>query len=97
MEPSGRARRRTGGISRKERRMAEVTYHVVQHDGGWTYKVGEVFAETFKTREQAEVAARRAAAEQRLSNEPAEIEYEDERGEWHEEHSDGDPPDTKVD
>lgn len=77
--------------------MAEVTYHVVQHDGGWTYKVGDVFAETYKTREQAEVAARRAAAEQRSSNDPAEIEYEDADGEWHEEHSEGDPPDTKVD
>lgn len=77
--------------------MPEVHYHVVPHDGGWTYKVGDVFAETYKTREAAEVAAKRAAAEQRSSNEPAEIEYEDEKGEWHAEHSDGMPPKTDVD
>jgi hypothetical protein len=77
--------------------MVEVHYHVVQHDGGWTYKVGDVFAETYKTREAAESAARRAAAEQRSGNEPAEIEYEDERGKWHAEHSDGNPPEAIVD
>jgi Uncharacterized protein conserved in bacteria (DUF2188) len=77
--------------------MPEVHYHVVQHDGGWTYKVGDIFAETYKTREAAEIAAKRAAAEQRTSNEPAEIEYEDEKGEWHAEHSDGMPPKTDVD
>jgi hypothetical protein len=28
--------------------MTKVTYVVVEHDGGWTYKVGEVFSETFR-------------------------------------------------
>lgn len=77
--------------------MAEVHYHVVEHDGGWTYKVGEVFAETYRTRDAAISAAKRAAAEQRTSNDPAEIEYEDEKGVWHTEHSDGEPPKTDVD
>lgn len=77
--------------------MTKVHYEVVPHDGGWTYKAGDVFAETFKSREAAEGAAKRAAAEQRLSNDPAEIEFEDEKGVWHAEHTDGDPPETDVD
>jgi hypothetical protein len=76
--------------------MTEVHYEIVQHDGGWTYKVGDVFAETYRTRAAAEVAAKRAAMEQRTPNDPAEIEYETEDGVWHEEHSDGKPPDTSV-
>ncbi len=77
--------------------MAEVHYHVVQHEDGWTYKVGDVFAETYPTREKAEAAALRAAREQRVPTEPAEIEYEDEKGKWKVEHSDGEPPKTDVD
>ena len=77
--------------------MPEVHYHIVEHDGGWTYKVGDVYAETFRTREAAEVAAKRAAMEQRTPNDPSEIEYETEDGVWHEEHSDGKPPETSVD
>ena len=41
--------------------MSSVHYKVVEHDGGWTYKVGDVFAETFATRAEAEDAAKRAA------------------------------------
>ena len=78
--------------------MTQVHYHVVQHDGGWTYKVGDVFAETYRTRDMAEAAARKAAAEQQLRADPAEIEYEDEKGNWRREHSEGDrPPETDVD
>jgi hypothetical protein len=78
--------------------MSEVHYHVVEHDGGWTYKVGDVFAETFRTRAAALLAAKRAAAEQRLRADPAEIEYEDKEGRWLSEHSEGDvPPETDVD
>ncbi len=77
--------------------MSEVHYHVVEHDGGWTYKVGDVFAETFRTREAAEIAARRAAKEQRSPSEPAEIEFETADGKWHVEQSDGAPPVTDVD
>ena len=73
-----------------------VHYQIVQHDGGWTYKVGDVFAETFPTRADAEIAAKRAASEQRVPTEPKDIEFEDEKGRWHTEHSDGAPPDTDV-
>ena len=76
--------------------MTSVHYKVVQHDGGWTYMVGDVFAETFPTRAAAEAAATRAAAEQRVPTPPHDIQYEDEKGAWHTEHSDGKPPDTDV-
>lgn len=73
-----------------------VHYEIVEHDGGWTYKLGDVFATTYPTRAAAEAAAERAAAEQRVPTEPAEIEYEDEKGRWRTEHSDGEAPDTDV-
>jgi Uncharacterized protein conserved in bacteria (DUF2188) len=76
--------------------MTLLHYQIVQHDGGWTYKVGEVFAETFPTREAAEAAAKRAAGEQRVPTPPHDIQFEDEKGRWHTEHSDGTPPDTDV-
>ncbi|TAN15007.1 MAG: DUF2188 domain-containing protein, partial [Rhizobiaceae bacterium] len=43
--------------------MAHVTYHIVEHDGGWAYKLGNVFSETFRTRDAAIQAARNAAME----------------------------------
>ena len=45
--------------------MSHVVYTVVQHDGGWAYRVGDVFSETFATRKAAHAAAARAAEEQR--------------------------------
>ena len=50
--------------------MSHVTYAVVEHDGGWAYKVGDVFSETFRTREAAHAAAARAAEEQRAPGRP---------------------------
>ena len=41
--------------------MTEVTYEIVEHDGGWAYKVGGVFSETFPTHAAALAAARAAA------------------------------------
>ena len=72
-------------------------YHVVPHDGGWTYKLGDVFASTYETRDAAEAAAKRAAAEQRVPPEPHDIEYEDEKGRWRTEHDKGQAPETDVD
>lgn len=78
--------------------MTELVYHVVEHDGGWAYKVDGTFSETFATREAAHRAAERAAAEQRQSGESAGITYEDSSGRWHSEVSSGDDrPETKVD
>ena len=77
--------------------MVIVTYEVVEHDGGWAYKVGDVFSERFDTREEADRAARRAAAEQQLGGEDQSIEYEDRDGNWHEERARGDDrPQTEV-
>ncbi|MCX4198203.1 hypothetical protein OMR07_24045, partial [Methylobacterium organophilum] len=42
--------------------MSEVTYRIVEHDGGFAYKVGDVFSETFPSREEALQAAQAAAS-----------------------------------
>ena len=77
--------------------MTRVTYEIVQHDGGWAYKLGDVFSEPFPTREAAVDRAKIVAAEQRAPGETETIEYEDEKGEWHEERSPGsDRPETVV-
>jgi hypothetical protein len=77
--------------------MSHVTYVVVAHDGGWAYRLGDVFSETFPTRALAHAAAERVAREQRVPGESAEIEYEDGAGKWHEEFASArDRPDTDV-
>ncbi len=77
--------------------MAQVTYEVVEHDGGWAYKVGDVFSETFATHEEARRAADAAAHRQQLEGEPEVIEYEDAGGQWHTELTQGgDRPETGV-
>jgi len=77
--------------------MSQVSYTVVEHDGGWAYKVGDVFSETFPTREEAHAAAERAAEEQRIPGESGAIQYEDSSGRWHEEEESGeDRPETEV-
>ena len=37
--------------------MAKLTYKIVEHDGGWAYKVGSTFSETFPTHQDALRAA----------------------------------------
>ena len=77
--------------------MSHVTYKIVEHDGGWAYKVGDVLSETFPTSEAAHAAAKRAAQEQRAPGKSGRIEYEDSAGRWHEEDERGDyRPDTEV-
>ena len=70
--------------------MTEVHYRIVEHDGGWAYVSQGVYSETFPTHDIALRAARRAAAEQRLSGPDEIIEYEDEAGHWHVERASGD-------
>lgn len=70
--------------------MVRVTYHVVEHDGGWAYKVGDVFSETFRTREDAHMAAEIAAKEQARRGDDETIEYEDASGHWKVESARGD-------
>jgi hypothetical protein len=77
--------------------MTRITYRLVEHDGGWAYKVGEVFSESFASKDLARAAARRAASEQRIPGEDVVIEYEDGSGHWRDESTKGsDRPDTDV-
>jgi len=77
--------------------MTHVTYHIVEHDGGWAYKVGDVFSESFPTHAQALEAARMAAREQRVPGHTEVIEWEDANGKWHTETASGsDRPETTV-
>jgi hypothetical protein len=77
--------------------MPSVTYQIVEHDGGWAYRVEGTFSETLASHEAALNAARRAAREQRQPGETAGIEFEDSRGVWREEVSSGDDrPETQV-
>ena len=41
--------------------MAHITYKIVEHDGGWAYKLGDVFSETFPNRGAAVNAAHQVA------------------------------------
>jgi hypothetical protein len=79
---SEKARR---GIKVERLLTSDVTYEIVQHDGGWAYKVDGVFSEAFPTHAEALAAAQSAAAEQELPGDTETIEYEDERGKWHSE------------
>tara|TARA_R110002020_G_scaffold115609_2_gene265690 strand:+ start:902 stop:1153 length:252 start_codon:yes stop_codon:yes gene_type:complete len=77
--------------------MAHVTYDIVEHDGGFAYKVGAVFSETFPTHEQAHAAAAAAAQRQQLGGTTEAIQYQDRNGAWHEELAEGgDRPETDV-
>ena len=77
--------------------MSHVTYQIVQHDGGWAYKVDGVFSEPFPTHAHALAAARAAAEEQRVPGSTEVIQYEDDKGKWHTETASGsDRPDTDV-
>ena len=63
--------------------MSHVTYEIVEHDGGWAYRVKGAYSETFGTHEEARRAAKVAAAEQMVPGHTEVIEYEDEQGRWH--------------
>jgi hypothetical protein len=77
--------------------MSDVTYEIVQHDGGWAYKVAGVFSETFPTHAEALAAAQAAAEEQEVPGHTETIEYEDDKGKWHTETASGrDRPHTIV-
>jgi hypothetical protein len=77
--------------------MTKITYEIVEHDGGWAYRVDGVFSETFPSHDIARKAAERAAKEQVVPGEATGISYEDEGGHWHDELSAGDDrPETDV-
>ena len=77
--------------------MNKVTYEIVEHDGGWAYKLGGTYSETFLSHADALAAAKIAAAEQQVAGRTEGIEYEDTAGKWHGELAQGDDrPQTEV-
>jgi hypothetical protein len=77
--------------------MSKIHYKVVQHDGGWAYKLGDVFSEPFRTHDAAVKAAHRVAREQHVPGETRYIEYQDAAGVWRTELAQGsDRPEADV-
>lgn len=77
--------------------MTRVTYRIVEHDGGWAYKLGDTYSETFGSHQAAHGAAQRAAREQRVPDADAMIEWEDGEGRWIVERADGhDRPEVDI-
>jgi hypothetical protein len=77
--------------------MTKVIYEIVQHDGGWAYKAGDVLSETFASHNDALTAAQIAAAEQQVAGQTEGISYQDRDGKWHNEVAQGtDRPETDV-
>ena len=77
--------------------MTKLTYEIVQHDGGWAYRVDGTFSESFPTHDEARRAAEHAAKQQTVPGESTSITYEDTKGHWHREVSEGaDRPETDV-
>lgn len=74
-----------------------VTYHVGEHDGGFAYRLQDVWSETFPDHDSALTAAKSAAQRQHVAGRDADISYQLENGSWKTEHvSGGDRPDTTV-
>ncbi len=77
--------------------MTKMTYEIVPHDGGWAYRADGVYSETFSSHAQALEAARIVVNEQQVGDEPVQISYQDEKGKWHAEYSDGgDRPEVEI-
>lgn len=74
-----------------------ITYHVAEHDGGFGYRLGDVWSETYPDHESALAAAKAAAARQQLGGDDAEITFQLSDGRWQTERADGgDRPATEV-
>ena len=65
--------------------MSDIHYEIVEHDGGWAYRLDGVYSETFRTRDDAHRAAETAAAEQATPGDAEAISYQDDAGRWHDE------------
>ncbi len=77
--------------------MATVVYEIIPHDGGWAYRVGGTYSETFPVREAAVTAAHAAASRQRRPGDDASIRFEDAQGRWKTEQASGsDRPETRA-
>lgn len=77
--------------------MTQIVYEIVPHGGGWAFKLGDTFSETFPTHDAALAAAQRVAREQMAPGETVAISWEDEKGRWHDEISRGnDRPEVDI-
>lgn len=77
--------------------MSRITYDIVEHDGGFAYRVGQVYSETFPSRQAARNAAEQAAQRQQISGISTGIVYETNDGTWHQEVASGeDRPEAVV-
>jgi hypothetical protein len=77
--------------------VSHITYRIVEHDGGWAYRLGDTYSETFATHDEARAAAVAVSREQRVPDQTAWIEYADADGEWRTERADGhDRPEAEV-
>ena len=77
--------------------MTKVVYDVVEHDGGWAYRVNDTISETFPSHDAARAAAVRAAREQHITGESLTIVFQDADGIVREETTTGrDHPETDV-
>lgn len=77
--------------------MSTVKYEIVEHDGGWAYRVDGTYSETFRGHDLALAAANRAAGEQRQPGRSESISFEDRAGTWHQERVSGsDRPTASV-
>ena len=77
--------------------MTKITYDIIEHDGGWAFKLGDTISETFRSHDAAKAAARRVAIEQQRPGEETGISWEDEGGAWHNEVVEGgDRPEVEI-
>ncbi|NSY14814.1 DUF2188 domain-containing protein [Agrobacterium vitis] len=77
--------------------MTTITYHVAKHDGGYGYRLGDVWSETFPDHDTALAAAKSAAQRQHVEGRDAEISFQLSDGRWQTEHAGGgDRPGTEV-
>lgn len=74
-----------------------ITYHVGKHDGGWAYRLDDVWSESYPSHDEAVRAAHIAAGRQQVEGRDARISYQTADGAWHEETARaGDRPEADV-
>lgn len=77
--------------------MTTITYHVGEHDGGYAYRLADVWSESFPDHDTALAAAKSAAQRQQVGGHDTEISYQLADGRWQvEQVNGGDRPETGV-
>jgi hypothetical protein len=75
----------------------KIAYHVGAHDGGYAYRLDDVWSETFADHDAAFEAAIAVATRQHLEGQDVDITYQAADGGWKTEHIDGrDRPEAAV-